>query len=112
MIRYLDGTYLPGGRFYNSLAVQPSISTGSFTSAVKQYVSRFGTFTLLGMCETSFIAHLNAPAFYDEAGRDDAKFGLIASLGFGVSIVFNLLFLGSGFLTFGSSSDGSILNSY
>ncbi len=67
---------------------------------------------MVAMGGTAFIAHLNAPAFFDETGRDTPKFGLIAGFGFGTSIVLNLVFLFSGFLTFGSASNGMILNSY
>lgn len=113
MLRYFDGSYLPGGRFYDSLSAKPAFDTSpSFIGTLKQFVSQFGTLSLLGMSETAYIAHLNAPSFYDEVGRDDTKFRLVSGLGFVVPVLVYLLFLCSGFLTFGSSSAGSILNSY
>lgn len=64
------------------------------------------------MLASAFNAQPNAPTYFEEAGRDVGKFRLIVGLGFGISILLNLVFLISGFLTFGSSSAGVILNSY
>eukprot|EP00746_Dinoflagellata_sp_MGD_P017760 gnl/MRDRNA2_/MRDRNA2_140971_c0_seq1.p1 gnl/MRDRNA2_/MRDRNA2_140971_c0~~gnl/MRDRNA2_/MRDRNA2_140971_c0_seq1.p1 ORF type:complete len:261 (+),score=40.11 gnl/MRDRNA2_/MRDRNA2_140971_c0_seq1:27-785(+) len=91
----------------------PSFSTGGdYLSAFKAFATKLGAFVYMSMCETAFIAHQNAPAFYQEAGSNVAKFGVIVALGFGISTLINIMFLVSGFLTFGKSSAGIILNSY
>lgn len=114
-LRYLDGSYRPHGFFYSQISELPAFGAGPpyhIVDALKKFVTSTGALSLLAMGEVSFIAHLNAAAFFDEANRDTAKFGLITGLGFGVSIMLNLVFLVSGFLTFGSNCQGSILDSY
>merc|ERR1719487_62387 len=64
------------------------------------------------MSGTAFIAHPNAPLYYDAAGRDNGNFKKIVTLGFAGAIIFNLLILGAGFLTFGATASGNIINSY
>eukprot|EP00746_Dinoflagellata_sp_MGD_P087073 gnl/MRDRNA2_/MRDRNA2_34556_c0_seq1.p1 gnl/MRDRNA2_/MRDRNA2_34556_c0~~gnl/MRDRNA2_/MRDRNA2_34556_c0_seq1.p1 ORF type:complete len:564 (+),score=67.45 gnl/MRDRNA2_/MRDRNA2_34556_c0_seq1:60-1751(+) len=114
LLRLFDGTYLPGGIFHAALSVLPSFTTagGSIISAFTTFLTSPQSFVLLAMCGTAFIAHPNAPLYYDAAGRDNSKFGKIVSIGFGGAILFNLLILAAGFLTFGSTAQGNIINSY
>lgn len=114
MIRYFDGSYRPGGALYKDISIKPAfgIKGINFFSALKLFLSRSGAFVLMAMCGQAYNAHLNAPFYYDETGGDSAKFGLIVILGFGIAIMLNLVFLIFGFLTFGSSSAGLILDSY
>lgn len=114
VIRYLDGSYLPGGSLYKDALSVPSFEKGggSIVNGLKELVSSPGSFSLMAMCGTAFNAHYNTPAFLEDMGGDLKKFGLVTVLGFGLSILINLVFLIFGFLTFGSGSQGVILNSY
>lgn len=107
--RYLDGSYRPGGRFYDHLPLAPSFAKGN---AWKTYFSGVASFVLMSQCATAFSPHNNAPAYYQASGRDNGKFKLIVFLGYFFAILIQLAMMISGFLTFGSSSNGVILNSY
>lgn len=68
------------------------------------------------MLATTFLAHYNAPKFYDElaapAGEKLKKFNLAVGGGFGLAAVLCGAIMSVGFLTFGGSAQGLILNSY
>eukprot|EP00746_Dinoflagellata_sp_MGD_P011326 gnl/MRDRNA2_/MRDRNA2_123712_c0_seq1.p1 gnl/MRDRNA2_/MRDRNA2_123712_c0~~gnl/MRDRNA2_/MRDRNA2_123712_c0_seq1.p1 ORF type:complete len:494 (+),score=37.35 gnl/MRDRNA2_/MRDRNA2_123712_c0_seq1:104-1585(+) len=112
VLRYLDGSYRPGGRFYASVLTPPSFSTGDICSSLKAFFSGGGVLILISQCASSFSPHANAPAYYESVGRNDAKFRLVSYLGYGLAILLNLVIVSSGFLTFGSSAAGVILNAY
>jgi len=114
ILRLLDGTYLPGGVFHAALSVLPSFGAGGggILSGFQTFLTSPASFVLLAMSGTAFIAHPNAPLYYDAAGRDNKTFKKIVTIGFGGAILFNLLILAAGFLTFGSTAAGNIINSY
>lgn len=108
MIRYVDGSYLPGGTFHEQIE--------------EMYRPRFGTesypfsFQILPFCTmafTSFDMHYNAPRFYTELKDATVprfgqvclgSFGIVSFLYWSIAIV--------GFLTFGANSSSYILNNY
>lgn len=107
--RWLEGSYLPGGRFHDTIAVnlQPVIAVhgGSFLSS-KAYL-------LISCLATAFVAHYNAPKYYRELeGRSLSRFYQVVAAGFGGAVLLFSLTMAFGFLTFGSDSAGFILNNY
>lgn len=62
---------------------------------------------------TSQMAHFNAPKFYLELQNNTlARFYQVVTWSFGVSIFLSAFITAVGYLTFGGSSDGLILNNY
>jgi sodium-coupled neutral amino acid transporter 11 len=108
-VRYLDGSYSKGGKFFETmaLAARPIFNTkGSNAISSKLFV-------LVSMLSTSFIAHYNAPAFYNEL-KDTSmpRFNKVVTYAFFASIVTFILMMSLGFLTFGGSTAGFVLNNY
>lgn len=108
-IRFFDGSYAPKGKFFTQLApaLQPSFNKrGGF--AVNHL-----TFVLISMLSTSYIAHYNAPRFYNELKNTSMpRFNKVVGLAFGISIATFVLMMNLGFLTFGGVTSGFVLNNY
>ena len=74
-------------------------------------------FVLISMLASAFLAHYNAPKFYSELqapaeGSKLNRFNFVVASGFlAAAVVMGSVMVG-GFLTFGSASQGLILNSY
>lgn len=108
-LRWLDGSYLPGGRFHELIAVgrRPAIDVhgGSFLQ-LKSYL-------LVSCLATAFVAHYNAPKYYRELENPSLpRFYRLVAIGFGGSALVFTLTMSLGFLTFGGNSAGFILNNY
>lgn len=108
-IRKFDGSYLPSGRFFETLpeTMKPLFGVKGF------YKLDHMTFVILSCLSTAFLAHFNAPTFYAELkGRSLKKFNKVVAAGFGIStLVFSGL-ISFGFGTFGSATAGNIMNNY
>jgi amino acid permease len=71
------------------------------------------TLILICMLNEAFVAHYNAPRFYTELKNNTIeRYATMVALSFGVSGTIYLLVMVFGFLTFGASCDGYILNNY
>lgn len=109
--RFFDESYNPGGHFYNSVSTQlhPNFEGAPGLFAVK----RFQTLTLVSLLSTAFIAHYNAPKFYEQvADRTPSRFRNIVGVSFVIAIVIFVAFMVVGYKTFGTNSNGLILNNY
>lgn len=105
LIRLMDRSYFPGGKFFNDIALKPLFGKG-FT--INQM-----TFVLLSMFSTSYIAHYNAPKFYTELKNNTmSRFNTVVGSAFGASILFFIFVMVTGFLQFGGNTAGFILNNY
>lgn len=105
-VRASDHTYDKGGAFFGDLHLAPSFSGGYswFSSS---------SFSLLSMFSTSFIAHYNAPRFFNELENPTPqRFSLVATIAFVSSMILFIIIMVTGFLTFGASADAFILNNY
>eukprot|EP00547_Thalassionema_nitzschioides_P005536 CAMPEP_0194207276 /NCGR_PEP_ID=MMETSP0156-20130528/6058_1 /TAXON_ID=33649 /ORGANISM="Thalassionema nitzschioides, Strain L26-B" /LENGTH=457 /DNA_ID=CAMNT_0038933997 /DNA_START=213 /DNA_END=1583 /DNA_ORIENTATION=+ len=110
-IRYLDGSYvLPEGGLVSTVAsdLQPSFGSKGLESVFSS-----SSLILVCMLSTAYMAHFNAAKFYVELKNNTvSRFHQVVAWGFGISI----LLMGSmtmlGFLTFGESSSGLVLNNY
>jgi amino acid permease len=110
--RYFDGSYDVNrdGRFVKDLPdkFKPSFGTtgamGSFSPKV---------FILICLLFEAFVAHYNAPRFFAELKNGtSARFRLVCMYSFGTSSLVFISVIIFGFLTFGASCDGFILNNY
>jgi amino acid permease len=107
-LRLFDGSYQKGGRFFREILVKPSFEQrGGYTLLSARI------FVLLSMLSKSFIAHYNAPRFFNEL-RDNTmpRFNTVVISGYMISMFVNILIMSVGFLTFGGSSQGFALNNY
>jgi amino acid permease len=107
LIRLLDKSYFPGGKFFNDIVVKPSFQQrGGF--AINHLA-----FVLLSMLSTSYIAHYNAPKFFTELKNPTMpRFNQVVGSAFGASILFYIFIMATGFLTFGGNTLGFVLNNY
>jgi amino acid permease len=98
-----------GGAFLSTLspALQPSfgiIGNNAYSSSI---------LILISMAATSFLVHFSAQDFYDGLKDTSMKrFGTLTGLGFGITVLMNILVMASGFCTFGGNCQGMILNNY
>lgn len=109
-LRLYDGSYLPGGQFYDAVAehLRPN-----FEGAPGLFTVDTHTLTLVCLLSTAFIAHYNAPKFYEQlADRSPARFSKVSQVSFNIAILFFLGFMVIGYMTFGVNSQGLILNNY
>lgn len=108
-IRYFDGSYaLPSGKFLESVGKLPVFGTDGAAAALSP-----NSFILICMLSTAFMAHFNAPKFYNELEDNTlARFNTLVATSFGVSIAFFSAACALGFATFGKASVGFILSNY
>jgi amino acid permease len=107
-IRFLDKSYSgPEGAFFNLIAHKPVFN------ARGPYALNHLTFVLLSMLSTSYIAHYNAPQFYNELYNNTmSRFNTLVGGAFGAAIAFFIFIMAVGFLTFGGATQGFVLNNY
>ena len=108
-IRLLDKSYLPGGQFFETLALTSRPIFGSRGPVKINHL----LFVLISMLSTSFIAHYNAPRFLTELKNPTMKrYNTVVNLAFISSILTYLYIMVVGFLSFGGNSLGFVLNNY
>jgi amino acid permease len=113
-IRYLDGSYSSSSKT-NLLAdiatasLRPKFgTTNGWTDVLSP-----NSLILTCMLSTAFMAHFNAPKFYLELYDNTLpRYHAVVYTSFGISILLMAGMTAMGFLTFGSSSSGLILNNY
>mmetsp|Transcript_948 Transcript_948/g.1694 ORF Transcript_948/g.1694 Transcript_948/m.1694 type:complete len:485 (+) Transcript_948:46-1500(+) len=105
-VRAFGPAYKAGGAFFSQLSSPPSFAPGvTFLSPQ--------TLVLVSMAATAYLSHFNAPDF--KRGLTDStpgRFKKLTALGFGATSIISLLMMSFGFLTFGSSTLGVVLNNY
>lgn len=110
-IRCFDGSYqLPDGKFLADIAheFQP-------TKGIRGASSFFDprAFILISMISKSFSSHFVAPQFHASLlDNTPQRFGAVIYLAFGFSILLTFAVTSFGYLTFGGSCDGLVLNNY
>ena len=107
-IRYFGKSYATGGPFVVAKHLAPKFGTQGASAAASPSV-----FILISMLSTAYMAHFNAPKFYTELKDNTiARFNTVVSSSFGIAIALFAAVASLGFLTFGSASNGLILNNY
>lgn len=114
-IRCLDGSYQAGGAFARAAMAAPKFLPHAGGSWSTMFHPDFSV--LLAILSTAFLAHYNAPLFYEQLapgpdGEKGGRFATMSMIGFGAAGVIFCLVLAGGFLTFGSNCSGLILNNY
>mmetsp|Transcript_20431 Transcript_20431/g.26341 ORF Transcript_20431/g.26341 Transcript_20431/m.26341 type:complete len:486 (+) Transcript_20431:248-1705(+) len=107
-VRWLGSAYAPGGTYFASQLVEPVFGAAGAKSALS-----FKVLILTCMLTNAYIAHFNAPKFLAEL-KDNTmgRFNKVIAWSFGISIALYAAATSFGFLTFGSVSNGFILNNY
>mmetsp|Transcript_15492 Transcript_15492/g.23043 ORF Transcript_15492/g.23043 Transcript_15492/m.23043 type:complete len:481 (-) Transcript_15492:737-2179(-) len=109
-IRFFGSAYKPAGRFLPDLAphMQPAFgSTGALGALSPK------SLILISMLSTAYIAHFNAPKFYRELKNNTMdRFKTVVTSSFSISVALYAIVSAMGFLTFGSATQGLILNNY
>ena len=108
-IRYFGGTYaLPNGSFLETALLLPSFADKGASAVLSPHA-----LILTCMLSNAYIAHFNAPKFFYELKNNTLKrFNQVVGWSFGASVLLYSIISGLGFLTFGASSNGLILNNY
>lgn len=107
-IRYFGGAYAVGGAFRATAAKAPAFGSLGASAAWSPKA-----LVLACMLSNAYIAHFNAPKFLKELKNNTmSRFHQVIGWSFGASVLLYAGMSALGFLTFGSASNGLILNSY
>ena len=108
VLRALDGTYQKGGRLAAAL-VKEGKALPKFGGAF----SPGGSLLFISMLATSYLAHYNAAAYYDELENPTLpRYNRVVYGGFAMAVGFFVSIAAAGHRTFGAASQGLILNSF
>ncbi|KAG7343231.1 transmembrane amino acid transporter [Nitzschia inconspicua] len=111
--RCFDGSYRDGGAFALSTQTQPLLASTENNLLSFDNFNAFGGLVLACTLATAFVAHYNAPRFYNELENNtEGRFDSVVSWSYMISGTIFMIVAASGFLTFGLASSGFILNSY
>jgi len=107
-IRYFSGAYAPGGKFLATALEAPVFGNAGAAAALSAK-----TLILTSMLSNAYIAHFNAPKYLAELKNNTmGRFTQVIAWSFGSSVALYSIITALGFLTFGASSNGLILNNY
>ena len=108
-LRMAGGAYAAGGAFFDTVA--PHLRASFDVIGNKAYSPSI--LVLGGMAATAYLVHFSAMDFHNNLEDNNVKrFGTLVGVSFGVTAIINVMFMMFGFLTFGGSSSGLILNNY
>jgi amino acid permease len=106
-IRYMDGSYGPGGSFYNMIEPEHRPQFGNRITINHQ------VFRLIATGSSAFQAHYNAPKMWTELKHPTlARYDKVVSVSFLFAALISIYIMVVGYLTFGGNSAGLILNNY
>lgn len=107
-IRYTGGAYAVGGAFRATALQAPLFGNIGAAGALSPKA-----LILTCMLSNAYIAHFNAPKFLKELKNNTmSRFHQVIGWSFGTSVFLYAGIAALGFLTFGASSNGLILNNY
>jgi amino acid permease len=108
VIRCVDGSYQPGGKFYNDIRPEYRPSFGNRNNFLS-----FEVLPLVCMLFQAYVMHYNCPRFYAELKDASVhRFARVVSGSFGLSSLLYTVIAAAGYCTFGGSSNSYILNNY
>ncbi|GKY95706.1 hypothetical protein MPSEU_000531400 [Mayamaea pseudoterrestris] len=115
-IRLVDGSYQPGGKYFDDLPSQlrsTSLDADDDTISQSPLTLLLHMLPFVCMLFESFVMHYNSPRFYAELQQASVpRFAIVVAGAFGLSTFIFIVIACTGFLTFGTGSDGYILNNY
>lgn len=108
LIRCFDGTYQPGGYYYEHIETEYQPLFGQ-----ENYVLTARVLPFVCMVFHSWVMHYNTPRFYTEL-KDATipRFTKVVGWSFGLAACICILIAAAGFWTFGENSGSYILNNY
>jgi len=107
-IRYLDGSYAPGGAFYEEIDQVMRPRFGSTVNLLSPAI-----FILASRMSNAFMAHYNAPKLYKELRNNTIpRYQRMVATSYGIVFLAYSFISSIGFLTFGQGSSSFILNNY
>lgn len=111
MVRLYDESYLPGGQFFSSVPIHLH---PNFEGAPNLFtVDKCSTPILVSLLSTAYLAHYNAPKFYEQlVDHNPVHFSTVSFASFSICILLFGAFMIVGYKTFGINSNGFILNNY
>jgi sodium-coupled neutral amino acid transporter 11 len=115
-LRLLDNSYAAGGRYY--AAISESARPAFAAASASHPLLNPAFFVLISMLSSAFLAHYNAPKFYQElaqpedGGSKNVAFTKVVAAAFAMAAMLSAAIMAGGYLTFGGASQGLILNSY
>lgn len=108
VLRFFDGSYAAGGRYF--------VGAGAGASAVVPggpWAVTPSTLVLVCALSTAISAHYNAPRYWSQLrSRSVGRFNRVVSVSFGIAVVLCVTAMSAGFLTFGAQTRGNVLNNY
>mmetsp|Transcript_34530 Transcript_34530/g.78861 ORF Transcript_34530/g.78861 Transcript_34530/m.78861 type:complete len:917 (-) Transcript_34530:117-2867(-) len=109
-LRYLDGSYEPEGRYFSTVAEE---DRPDFGAGVNFMGVSAGTPVLFGAMFTAFMSHYNSPKYFAQLREHNPeRFNRAVGLAYALCIGIYTWIMAVGYLTFGTSSQGLILNNY
>ncbi|CAM9161015.1 unnamed protein product [Discosporangium mesarthrocarpum] len=106
-VRYFDGSYTPGGKYFAAIS-DSNKPLFQGTGALNPMA-----LLLVSMLSTAFVAHFNAPKFYNELkDKTVPRYNTVVSAAFLAAVSLVAVMTLFPFLTFGGNSQGFILNNY
>jgi amino acid permease len=112
-IRYFDGSYSSTNTGLKTLLSDVPLTLRPKFSTTPSTILQPSTLVLLCTLSTAYMAHFNAPKFYNELLNNTmARYNQVVSYSFGISIILMGFITAIGFLTFGAGSSSVILNNY
>ena len=109
-LRYFDGSYREGGRYYQDLTEHYLPEFGD--KGAKSFFTA-QSLILISILSTGYVAHYNAPKYYYElVDHTPQRFDTVVTISFVLSAITYVCISSLGFLTFGGNSAGFILDNY
>ncbi len=116
-LRLLDGSYAAGGAFHGAIAA--SARPHFVAASTARPLLNPSAFVLVSMLATAFLAHYNAPKYFNELAvpadgslTKQQAFTRVCAGAFGLAAILCGSIMAGGYLTFGGASQGLILNNY
>jgi amino acid permease len=108
VVRFCDGSYAPGGIFFEQIEVLNRPHFGSSVNILSPAV-----FLLASRISNAFMAHYQAPKLLRELRRPTIpRFQRMVGTSYGIVFIAYAIISSIGFLTFGQGSSSFILNNY
>ena len=113
-LRYFDGSYREGGKFFATLPehLLPKFAERGSTK-IADLLLNPKIFILISMLSTAYMAHYNASKFYWELENNTLKrYQTVVGTSFGISLLLFVVVASFGFATFGTNCAGLVLQNY
>ena len=109
IIRYFDGSYAPGGKFWSDiLASSNQPRFGSSLALLSPAI-----FVLASRMSSCYMSHYQAPKLYEELRNNTVqRFQKMVGVSYGIVFFIYSTIAATGFLTFGEGSCNFVLNNY